>query len=234
MRILLIDDDKKTTDEARSVLGKKGYQTDVVTDGLLGLEYILSGIYDLVLLDIILPKLNGLDVVRNARNEGIGVPIILLTAKAAPEDKIKGLDSGADDYLTKPFNAGELLASIRARTRKDKTALGMYLSVGNVRLDSSTYKLCGPEKSVKLTKKEYQLLEYLMLNDGKILSRDMIIPHVWGPDSEADLNNLEVYISYVRKKLKYVGSEATIITTKGVGYSIEILRNTQESLRTAL
>ena len=205
------------------ILKKAGYQADIVTDGLLGLDYILSGIYDLVVLDIMLPKLNGLDVLRNARNEGIDVPIFLLTANSKSEDKIKGLDSGADVYLTKPFDPGELLAYIRARTRKDKTNLEAILTVGNVQLESTTYKLRGPKEAVKMTTKEYQLLEYLMLNKGKILSRDMIISHVWGPDSETDLNNLEVYISYVRKKLKFVGSEATIITTKGVGYSIEIL-----------
>ena len=205
------------------ILKKAGYQADIVTDGLLGPDYILSGIYDLVVLDIMLPKLNGLDVLRNARNEGIDVPIFLLTANSKSEDKIKGLDSGADVYLTKPFDPGELLAYIRARTRKDKTNLEAILTVGNVQLESTTYKLRGPKEAVKMTTKEYQLLEYLMLNKGKILSRDMIISHVWGPDSETDLNNLEVYISYVRKKLKFVGSEATIITTKGVGYSIEIL-----------
>lgn len=223
MRILLIDDEKQTTDKVQMILKKAGYLTDVVTDGLLGLDYILSGIYDLVVLDIRLPKLNGLDVLRNARNEGVDVPIILLTARSKSEDIIKGLDSGADVCLTKPFDPGELLAYIRARTRKDKTHLETTITVGNVQLEPTTYKLRGPKKAVKMTIKEYQLLEYLMLNAGKIISRDLIISHVWGPDSETDLNNLEVYVSYVRKKLKLVGSEATIITTKGVGYSIEIL-----------
>lgn len=223
MRILLVEDDKKTIDVFRKTLSKAGYQMDAVTDGLMGLDYILSGIYDLALIDIALPKLTGVDVLRNARREGVSVPIILLTAKTTLEDKINCLDNGADDYLTKTIDAEELLAHIRARTRKYKIKLEKMLTVGNVRLDSSTYKLHGPEKSVKLSRKEYQLLEYFMMNEGKILSPDMILSHVWGPDSEADLNNLEVYVSYVRRKLKYVESEALIITTKGIGYSIEVL-----------
>ena len=224
MRILLIEDDREMADGVRVILERAGYQTDLVTDGLLGLDYILSGIYDLVLLDIILPRLNGIDILKNARSEGVKAPIIMLTAKAEVEDKVAGLDNGADDYLTKPFEAEELLARIRARIRKDQTKAGRNeLSIGNLYLDPATYRLHGPEKSIKLTNKEYQLLEYLIINQGKILPRDMIISHVWGPDSEANINNLEVIVHFSRHKLKFVESEASIVTTKGVGYSIEIL-----------
>lgn len=224
MKILLVEDEKNLADGIRDVLTKAGYQSDVVYDGLTGLDYILSDTYDLAILDILLPKLNGIDLLKNARNEGIAIPIILLTAKSDPADKILGLDAGADDYLTKPFDVGELLARIRVQSRtRSFSKAGTGLSVGNIYLDQSTYKLHGEEKSVKLSRREYQLLEYLMMNGNKILSRDMIISRVWGTDSDADYNNVEVYISLVRKKLKYVESTASIITTKGVGYSIEVI-----------
>ncbi len=225
MKILLVEDEKVLAEGIQAILEKEGYRTDVVYDGLSGLDYILSDTYDLVLLDIVLPKLNGIDVLKNARADGVTIPIILLSARGGADDKILGLDSGADDYLVKPFDAGELLARIRVRIR-ERSAEGRGttgLVIGNIRLDQSTYKLFGEEKSVKLSNKEYQLLEYLMLNGGKILSRDMIISRVWGTDSDADYNNLEVFISFVRKKLKYVESSASIITTKGVGYSIEVI-----------
>ena len=225
MKILLVEDEKVLAEGIQAILEKEGYRTDVVYDGLSGLDYILSDTYDLVLLDIVLPKLNGIDVLKNARADGVTIPIILLSARGGADDKILGLDAGADDYLVKPFDAGELLARIRVRIR-ERSAEGRGttgLVIGNIRLDQSTYKLFGEEKSVKLSNKEYQLLEYLMLNGGKILSRDMIISRVWGTDSDADYNNLEVFISFVRKKLKYVESSASIITTKGVGYSIEVI-----------
>ena len=225
MKILLVEDEKVLAEGIQAILEKEGYRTDVVYDGLSGLDYILSDTYDLVLLDIVLPKLNGIDVLKNARADGVTIPIILLSARGGADDKILGLDSGADDYLVKPFDAGELLARIRVRIR-ERSAEGRGttgLVIGNIRLDQSTYKLFGEEKSVKLSNKEYQLLECLMLNGGKILSRDMIISRVWGTDSDADYNNLEVFISFVRKKLKYVESSASIITTKGVGYSIEVI-----------
>ena len=225
MKILLVEDEKVLAEGIQAILEKEGYRTDVVYDGLSGLDYILSDTYDLVLLDIVLPKLNGIDVLKNARADGVTIPIILLSARGGADDKILGLDSGADDYLVKPFDAGELLARIRVRIR-ERSAEGRGttgLVIGNIRLDQSTYKLFGEEKSVKLSNKEYQLLEFLMLNGGKILSRDMIISRVWGTDSDADYNNLEVFISFVRKKLKYVESSASIITTKGVGYSIEVI-----------
>lgn len=224
MKILLIEDEQRVAEAVQAILEKEGYRTDVVYDGLSGLDYILSDTYDLVLLDIMLPKLNGIDILKNARHEGITVPIILLSARAEADEKIQGLDAGADDYLVKPFDAGELLARIRVRMRESVSGFnGPGLTVGDAWLEQATYKLHGKDKSIKLSNKEYQLLEYLMLNGGKILSRDMIISRVWGTDSDADYNNLEVYISFVRRKLKYVESSASIVTTKGVGYSIEVL-----------
>lgn len=221
MRILIIEDEKEIADGIRSILHKEGYQTDAVYDGLSGLDYLLTGVYDLALLDVMLPKINGIDVLRNARTEGISIPIILLTAKSQTEDKILGFDSGADDYLTKPFDAAELLARIRARTRGKGVASGNELVVGDIRLDRATYKLSGRQKSVKLGNKEFQLMECLMANVGQILSKDILITKVWGYDGEGDYNSLEVHISFLRKKLKFVEADTKIVTTKGVGYSVE-------------
>jgi len=221
LRILIVEDEKEIADGINKILTSAGYQTDTVYDGLNGLDYILSNIYDLVLLDIMLPKLDGIDVLKNARKEGITTPVIMLTAKFQADDKINGLDSGADDYLTKPFDAGELLARIRTRTRKSNTEISDRTEAFDIWLEKSTFKLHGKEKSVKLAKKEYQLLEYFMINKGQILERDPLITKIWGFDEEPEYNNLDVYVSFLRKKLKYVEAKANIVTKKGVGYSLE-------------
>ena len=221
MRILIVEDEINSADGLQTVLHKEGYETDAVYDGLSGLDYIMSGIYDLILLDIMLPKMSGLDVLKKAREEGADVPIILLTAKSQIDDIIRGLDIGADDYMTKPFDSGELLARIKARVRAGRTSVDNRIFAGDIWVDASTMKLGGKEKTVKLGNKEYQLIEYLMLNKGRILTREMLISKVWGPDEESDYNSLEVYISFLRKKMKFVNSNTKIVTTKGVGYSIE-------------
>lgn len=221
MRILIVEDEKEIADGMESVLVRENYLVDTVYDGLSGLEYTLSGLYDLVLLDIMLPKLNGLDILKNVRDEGIDVPVILVTAKSMVEDKVSGLDLGADDYITKPFDVKELLARIRARTRTSKDSRQHILSVGDIELDKSQQKLeCG-DSGVKLGNKEFQLMEYLMGNAGHILTKDMLVSKIWGPDDVSEYNNVEVYISFLRKKLKFVKSKAQIVTTKGVGYSLE-------------
>ena len=225
LRILIVEDEIEIADGIRTVLEKEGYQTDTVYDGLSGLDEMLSNIYDLVLLDIMLPKISGLDVLRSARNSGIDTPVILLTARSQTEDKIIGLDSGADDYLTKPFDAGELLARIRARFRRHESALTGVISFADIRLEQSSMKLYGREKSIKLAKKEYQLLEYLLINHGCILTRNMLVAKIWGYDDQAEYNQLDVYISFVRKKLKFVSADISIVTEKGVGYSLQAGRN---------
>lgn len=219
MRILVVEDEKEIADGISLILNKAGYQVDCVYDGLMGLDYIFGEIYDLVLLDIMLPKINGLDIIKSVRSEGIQTPIILLTAKSQVEDKICGLNIGADDYITKPFDGGELLARIGARLRKQADSLDGRIKVFDIVIDPSTYKLEKEEKSVKLSKTEYQLLEYLMLNKNQILPKDSIIYKIWGNDDNTDYNNIEVYISFLRKKLKFVGANSTIITKKGIGYS---------------
>lgn len=219
MRILVIEDEKEIADGISLILEKAGYQVDCVYDGLIGLDNVFSEIYDLVLLDVMLPKINGFDVVKNARAEGVTTPIILLTAKSLVEDKINGLNLGADDYITKPFDAGELLARIAARVRGQTEKKNGKLTAFDISLDQTVYKLEKDNKSIGLTKTEYQLLEYFMLNKCQILSKDMIINKVWGNDDETEYNNIEVYVSFIRKKLKYVNALATIVTKKGIGYS---------------
>ena len=223
MRILIIEDEKEIADGINAILVQEGYETDVVYDGISGLIYIRRGVYDLVLLDVMLPGANGFDVIKTVRHEGINTPVILLTARGLPCDKIKGLDLGADDYLTKPFDAGELLARIRARIRSaysdayDKGKLVVF----DMELDPARYTLACKDKEIKLSNKEFQLMEYLMLNRGLILSRDMIAVKVWGIESEAEYNSVDVYISFVRKKMKFIGTKAENVTKKGVGYSLE-------------
>lgn len=221
MRILIIEDEKEIADGLKAILVKEGYQVDTVYDGISGLDCLLSNIYDLALLDVMLPKINGIDVLKNARREKINIPVILLTAKSQVEDKILGLDNGADDYMTKPFDAGELLARIRARTRIVKNPDANQLSFGNIRLNQATQKLEADINSIRLANKEYQLLEYLLCNAGQILPKDMLIAKVWGFEDETEYNNLEVYISFLRKKLRFVKANVEIKTVKGVGYSLE-------------
>ncbi|MCR4615746.1 MAG: response regulator transcription factor [Clostridiales bacterium] len=221
MRILIIEDEKETAKDLRSVLRKEGYETDAVYDGSSGLDYMLTDVYDLVMLDITLPKPGGLDVLLKARAEGIQTPVIVLSEKFRIEEKILVLDSGADDYLTKPVAAGELFACIRARTRRSGIKSPDMLQAYDLRLDKTTFRLFGKDSSVKLAKKEYQLMEYLMINKGRILPRELLITKIWGLEEKNEYNNLDVYISFLRKKLKCVEAQARIDTKKGVGYSLE-------------
>lgn len=219
MRILVVEDEKEIADGICGILEKAKYKVDLAYDGIEGLDYILSGTYDLVLLDVMLPKINGFDIVKNVRSEGMEVPIIMLTAKSQISDKVDGLNLGADDYITKPFDAGELLARIGARLRKTSGIKDGRILAFDIALDPATYTLQKEEKSVKMSKTEYQLLELFMINKNIIISKDTIINKVWGYDDDAEYNNIEVYVSFLRKKLKFVNAKATIETKKGVGYS---------------
>lgn len=225
MRILVIEDEKEIADGIQAILRQAGYESDAVYDGDTGLDYIRTLVYDLILLDIMLPGMSGMDVLKGAKDEKIKIPVILLTARSMVDDKIKGLDLGADDYLTKPFDSRELLARIRARLRSNDTTSeimnGHTLSVYDVTLDQTTYKLERGEKSVKLSNKEYQFMEYLMINKGIILQHDSIAAKVWGFDEDTDYNNIAVYVSFLRKKLKFIGAKTVIVTKKDIGYSLE-------------
>ena len=226
MRILVVEDEKEIADGIQAILKQEGYESDAVYDGDDGIEYIRTLIYDLVLLDVMLPGIDGFEILQTVKSEGIKIPIILLTARSMAEDKIKGLDLGADDYLTKPFDSGELMARIRARLRGSNPDFSggsqTILKAFDITLDQSTYRLSHENKSVKLSSKEYQMMEYLMANKGMILQRDMIATKVWGFDDEADYNSIAVYVSFLRKKLKFIGAEAAIVTKKDVGYSLEM------------
>lgn len=219
MRILVVEDEKEIADGISGILQKAKYQVDCSYDGISGLDNILSGIYDLVLLDVMLPKINGFDIVKSIRSQGIDTPIIMLTAKSQINDKIEGLNLGADDYITKPFDGGELLARIGARLRKTGEVIDGRRQAFDIMLDPDTYTLQKEEKSVKMSKTEYHLLELFMINKNIILPKDTIINKIWGNDDETEYNNLEVYVSFLRKKLKFVNAKATIETKKGIGYS---------------
>ena len=225
MRILIIEDEKEIADGLEAILSRENYSVDLVDNGVSGLDYILSGMYDLAVLDIMLPGMNGLDVLKNARSEGVTVPVILLTAKSQLSDKIEGLDSGADDYITKPFDAQELLARIRARTRTSGSASSDELSFGDVILSKHRQELRCGERSVKLGHKEFQLMECLMINSSRIMPKDTLITKVWGPLDATEYNNIEVYVSFLRKKLRFIKASVQIVTTKNVGYSIEVKDN---------
>ena len=221
MHILIIEDEVEIAEGIRAVLESEAYRTTAVYDGQNGFYELMSGIYDLALVDIMLPKRSGLDLLSEARQNGITTPVILLTALSHISDKVSGLDCGADDYLTKPFDADELLARIRARLRRKSNNLSRNTAFADIHLEQATQKLYGKYKSVKLAPKEYQLLECLIINHGQIIPREILIAKIWGYDDESKYNQLDVYISFVRKKLRFVESRASIVAAKGVGFSLE-------------
>lgn len=222
MRILIVEDEQQLSEALGAILEKHNYIVDRVFNGEDGLDYILSNIYDLVILDIMLPLMNGLDVLKKARKEGIECPIILLTAKGEVSDKVEGLDCGADDYLPKPFYTEELLARIRALSRrKGEVANDNELSFGDITLNIGTLELSTSLNSVKLTAKEFGLLELLINRKGSIINKDDIINKLWGFESEAEHNNVEVYISFLRRKLTFLKSKVTIKAIRNIGYLLE-------------
>ena len=221
MQILIVEDEVSLADAITAILKKEQYFVDAVYDGKDGLDYALSGIYDLILLDIMLPKMNGLDVLKALRENGISTPVMLLTARTEVNDKIKGLDCGADDYLTKPFNKGELLARIRALTRRKGEIPSNELKFGDITLNQSTYELSCGNASLKLGAKEFKIMQMLMFSQKSIISKDEFIEKIWGYDSEAEYNSIEVYISFLRKKLGAIRSGIQIKASRGVGYYLE-------------
>ena len=211
MRILIVEDEKQLSEALGAILEKHNYIVDRVFNGEDGLDYILSNIYDLVILDIMLPLMNGLDVLKKARKEGIECPIILLTAKGEVSDKVAGLDCGADDYLPKPFYTEELLARIRALSRRKGEVINENeLSFGDISLNVGTLELSTSLNSVKLTAKEFGLLELLINRKGSVINKDDIINKLWGFESEAEHNNVEVYVTFLRRKLTFLKSIVTI------------------------
>lgn len=221
MRLLLAEDEKELSNALTAILKHSNYSVDAVYNGEDALNYGLCENYDGIILDIMMPKMNGIDVLKNLRRNGIHTPVLLLTAKSEINDKIMGLDSGADDYLTKPFAMGELLARIRAMTRRKAEYAPANLEFGNIALSRTSFELSGPNGIQRLGSKEFQMLELLMTNHGMLISTERFMEKIWGYDSDAELSVVWVYISYLRKKLSGVGANVEIHASRGLGYSLE-------------
>lgn len=224
MRILYAEDEISLAVAIKKILEKNNYSVDIVHNGEDALDYLRAGNYDLAVLDIMMPKLDGLSVIERIRREGNLVPILILSAKGEIEDKVAGLDKGANDYLAKPFDTRELLARIRALTRGAAQG-NSVLSFGNVVLDRATYILSSVFGEFRLTNKEFQIMELLLSNPGSIISSERIMERIWGYDSEAEINVVWVYISYLRKKLYQIGADIEIKVSRNVGYLIEKKKN---------
>lgn len=223
MNILLVEDEKNLSDALTHILKKEKYNVDAVYDGESGLEHGMSGRYDVILLDIMLPKMNGFDVVEKLRAEKIATPVLLLTARNQTSDKVKGLDLGADDYLAKPFSTGELLARIRALLRrKTETIVTNEKTFGDLTLNVSNFEMsCNGGESIKVSLKESEIMQYFLARPNFVVTKDELIIKLWGYDSDIEYNNIEVYISFLRKKLTHLQSKVTISTVRGVGYKLE-------------
>ena len=222
MRLLLVEDEKQLSEALQQILIKNSYNVDAVYSGDEGLDYALTDIYDVIILDIMLPKLNGLEILKMIRKRKISTPVILLTAKASVEDRILGLDCGADDYLPKPFAPEELLARLRALTRRNGSFINEnILEFSDIRLNLSTYDMEVKDNCITLTQKEFEILKYFMQRPKLVVSKDDLISKLWGFDSDIEYNNIEVYISFLRKKLAYVESDVKITTIRRVGYRLE-------------
>ena len=222
MRLLLAEDEKSLSRAVTAVLEKNNYSVDAVYDGQEALEYLETENYDGVILDVMMPRLDGIAVLRHMRERGDTTPVLILTAKSEVDDKVLGLDSGANDYLTKPFATKELLARIRAMTRAVSGQTDATLQVGNVTLNCAGYELSGPAGSYKLANKEFQMMEMLMRNPRNLISTEHFMDRIWGYDSDAELSVVWVYISYLRKKLAAVGGNVQIKAQRNAGYYLEV------------
>ena len=221
MKILIVEDENLLANSIRALLTKKGFEVDVAYDGESGEEYVQLGIYDLLILDIMMPKMNGYEVARHVRAKRLGTPILMLTAKSEVEDRITGLNSGADYYLTKPFDTRELLACVNALLRRQGAQVN-ELTFGNTSLDISTATLiCGNER-VRLSAKEFDIMRFLLQAGERNLSKETILTKVWGYDSDAVENHVEVYMSFLRKKLVIIGSHIRIEAIRTLGYPLEV------------
>ena len=221
MRILVVEDEVLLADSLKMLLETKGFDVETVYDGEDGADYALSGIYDLLILDVMMPGLNGFEVARTVRAKRCTTPILMLTAKSDIDDRIEGLNSGADYYLTKPFDSRELLACINALLRRQGDQVD-ELCYGNTRLDLSTATLACGSNSIALTAREFDVMRLLLSNAGKLLSKEVILSHVWGFDSNAVENHVEVYVGFLRKKLASIGSNISINAVRRLGYKLEI------------
>jgi len=221
MRLLLAEDERMLSEALVSILTHNNYSVDAVYDGQEALDYLENGEYDGAILDIMMPKMDGLTVLRRIRKAGMTLPVLMLTARSEIDDRVEGLDSGADDYLTKPFAAKELLARIRAMMRRQPALQENVLQFGGLSLDRAESVLRGPSGMVHLGNKEFQILEMLMQNPGWAVSSERFLEKIWGYETDSGLNTVWVYISGLRKKLADVGAAVQIRASRGVGYSLE-------------
>ena len=220
MKLLLAEDEIELSKALCAILKHNNYSVDAALNGRDALELGLTGNYDGIILDIMMPELDGMSVLRRLRAENITTPILILTAKGELDDKIEGLDAGADDYLSKPFQMGELLARIRAMTRRKSEFAPGVLSFENITLDRAAYKLICGDAELRLGNKEFQMMEMLLSNPGRLISTEEFMERIWGNDSEAEINVVWVYISYLRKKLTSIGAAVEIKAARGVGYTL--------------
>ena len=221
MRVLIVEDEIRLAETLGQIIMEQKYQTDIVHDGEAGLDYALSGQYDVIVLDVMLPKINGFDVVKKLRQNKNATPVLMLTARDEVRDKVEGLDYGADDYMTKPFVPEELLARIRALSRRQGEVLIETLNFSDLTLQLDTYMLQCGTKSIRLGYKEFEILKLLMSNPGMVIPKESILIKIWGSESDAEDNNVEAYISFLRKKFNYLGSGVSIGTVRKVGYHLE-------------
>ena len=221
MRLLIAEDEQELANALTAILKHNNYSVDTVYDGKDALSYLQTGLYDAAVLDIMMPKMDGLSVLKQTRKEGCSIPIIMLTAVSGVDNKVTGLDLGADDYLTKPFSTKELLARIRAITRRHEDLTSSVLTFEDLSLNRSTYELSCKGNHIKLSNKDFQIMEMLMVTPGQIISTEQFMDKIWGYDSEAEINVVWVYISYLRKKLTALNADIQIKATRNVGYSLE-------------
>lgn len=225
MQVLIVEDDIRLAQALGQILEENHYQVDLVHDGDQGLAYAESGSYDVIILDVMLPRKSGLEVVAELRRANVATPVLMLTARTTVQDKITGLDSGADDYMTKPFSPAELLAHLRALTRRQGQVVFEKIDFGDISLNLESHNLSCGSKSINLSYKEFSIANILISSKGQIVSKDMLISKVWGVESSAVDNNVEAYISFLRKKLKFLGSNTQIETVRKVGYRLESSSN---------
>ena len=222
MRLLVVEDERRLADTLADILQEQSYLVDVCYDGESGLDNALSGIYDGIILDVMLPKRDGFSLVRELRRQGVATPVLLLTARSDTSDKVTGLDCGADYYLTKPFETQELLACLRALLRRQAEVVSEELTYGDVVLNISTCSLSCGSRSIRLSATELELMRLLMSNKEQLISKENLLLKVWGYESEADDNLVEVYISFLRKKLDFIKSKVRISVVRRVGYHLEV------------
>ena len=221
MRLLIAEDERSLSKALTVILGKNNYSVDAAYDGEEALDYLSVGQYDGVILDIMMPKMDGLTVLRRLRAKGNNIPVLMLTAKSEIDDRVTGLDYGANDYLTKPFDTKELLARIRAMTRGRSGSQSSVLTMGNISLDRTTYELSSPSGSFRLANKEFQVMELLMSNPKQLIPTELMMEKIWGFDSDSEINVVWAYISYLRKKLTALNADIKIKASRNAGYSLE-------------